>query len=183
GPMRAPLVDQLRFADALLKMGEGDLGDHVVRQASRAGKPVFEARIRPRDAGAYAGKRFLAFAGIGHPEKFFDTLAKAGGAVALTRSFADHHFYTEEDLTELATTAAAAELRLATTAKDAVRLRHGMATPEFLGKLDVLEIDAVFELDRARQRIIDETLSAWRRRRDENGGEPDRTVRRSAPTT
>jgi tetraacyldisaccharide 4'-kinase len=168
GPMRAPLLDQLRFADALLKMGTGSGGDEAVRKAARAGKPVFEAATRPKDAGRLSGKRFLAFAGIGHPEKFFDTVADAGGVVALTRAFPDHHFYSEDELQELAATARAGQLRLVTTAKDAARLRNGSASADFLKRLDVLEIETVFDLDHAPTRIIDETLAAWRQRR--NGG-------------
>ncbi|TIL55621.1 MAG: tetraacyldisaccharide 4'-kinase, partial [Mesorhizobium sp.] len=49
-------------------------------------------------------------------------------------------------------------------AKDAARLRHG-ASQEFLDQLEVLEIDAVFELDHVPERIIDETLDAWRQRK------------------
>jgi tetraacyldisaccharide 4'-kinase len=168
GPMRAPLLDQLRFADALLKMGTGSGGDEAVRKAARAGKPVFEAATRPKDAGRLSGKRFLAFAGIGHPEKFFDTVADAGGVVALTRAFPDHHFYSEDELQELAATARAGQLRLVTTAKDAARLRNGSASTDFLKRLDILEIETVFDLDHAPTRIIDETLVAWRQRR--NGG-------------
>jgi tetraacyldisaccharide 4'-kinase len=168
GPMRAPLLDQLRFADALLKMGTGSGGDEAVRKAARAGKPVFEAATRPKDSGRLSGKRFLAFAGIGHPEKFFDTVADAGGVVALTRAFPDHHFYSEDELQELAATAHAGQLRLVTTAKDAARLRNGGAPADFLKRLDVLEIETVFDLDHAPTRIIDETLAAWRQRR--NGG-------------
>jgi tetraacyldisaccharide 4'-kinase len=166
GPMRAPLLDQLRFADALLKMGPGSGGDEVVRAAARAGKPVFEAATRPKDGGRLSGKRFLAFAGIGHPEKFFDTVAEAGGVVALTRAFPDHHFYSEDELQELAATARAGQLRLVTTAKDAARLRNGGASADFLKRLDVLEIETVFDLEHAPERIIDETLAAWRQRRN-----------------
>jgi tetraacyldisaccharide 4'-kinase len=168
GPMRAPLLDQLRFADALLKMGAGEAGDEAVRKAARAGKPVFEAATRPKDAGRFSGKRFLAFAGIGHPEKFFDTVAEAGGIVALTRAFPDHHFYGEDELQELAATARAGQLRLVTTAKDAARLRNGGATADFVKGLDVLEIETVFDLEHAPERIIGETLMAFRHRR--NGG-------------
>jgi tetraacyldisaccharide 4'-kinase len=166
GPMRAPLVEQLRFADAVLKMGEGSAADEAVRKAARAGKPVFEAVTRPKDGGRFAGRRVLAFAGIGHPDKFFDTVAKAGGAVVLTRAFPDHHFYSDDELQELAATARAGQLQLVTTAKDAARLRNGAAShAEFLRQLDVLEIETTFDLEHAPARIIDETLSAWRLRR------------------
>jgi tetraacyldisaccharide 4'-kinase len=166
GPMRAPLVEQLRFADAVLKMGEGSAADEAVRKAARAGKPVFEAATRPKDGGRFAGRRVLAFAGIGHPDKFFDTVAKAGGVVALTRAFPDHHFYSDDELQELAATARAGQLQLVTTAKDAARLRNGAAShAEFLRQLDVLEIETAFDLEHAPTRIIDETLNAWRLRR------------------
>jgi tetraacyldisaccharide 4'-kinase len=40
GPMRARLVDQMRHADAIVKLGEGSGADTVIRQAARAGRPV-----------------------------------------------------------------------------------------------------------------------------------------------
>lgn len=165
GPLRAPLLQQLRFADAVLKVGEGTEADDIVRKASRAGKAVFEARVKPRRAEALAGRRFLAFAGIGHPEKFFDTVGLAGGELVLKRPFADHHPYRDEDLEELAIAARADGLELVTTAKDAARLRDGEKARAFLESLHVLEIEIEFDLKRAPTRIIDETVEAWRRRR------------------
>ncbi|WP_429093753.1 tetraacyldisaccharide 4'-kinase [Aminobacter sp. BE322] len=165
GPMRARLVDQLRFTDAVIRMGEGDMANAVVRQAARAGKPVFAATARPRGKKMFQGRRFLAFAGIGHPEKFFDTVTKAGGTVVLAHAFPDHHFYLPDELEDLAKAAQAGELELVTTSKDAARLRHGAAAAEFLARLNVLEIDAVFEIEHTAERIVDETLDAWRRRK------------------
>ncbi|MER8375117.1 tetraacyldisaccharide 4'-kinase [Mesorhizobium sp. M1406] len=164
GPLRAKVVDQLVFTSGLLKMGEGTAADAVVRQAARAGRPIFEARTEPSGKAGFAGKRLLAFAGIGHPEKFFDTVRAAGGELVSTRPFPDHHFYAEDELAELAATAGAERLGLITTAKDAARLRHG-ASRDFLDQLEVLEIDTVFELDHVPARIIDETLDAWRQRK------------------
>lgn len=166
GPVRAPLLAQLRLADALLKMGEGDAADSVIRMASRANKPVFEAFARPRNPEALAGRRFLAFAGIGHPEKFFDTVRAAGGEVVRTHAFPDHHAFTKEDFEELSELAGKGSLELITTAKDAVRLRHGTAAAQlFLKSLVLLEIDAVFDLQHVPARIITDTLAAWRRRK------------------
>jgi tetraacyldisaccharide 4'-kinase len=159
------VVDQLVYTSSLLKMGEGTAADRVIRQAARAGKPIYEARTRPRGRKAFAGKRFLAFAGIGHPDKFFDTVTGTGAVVVLSRAFPDHHVYGEDELAELLKTARDNEMRLITTAKDAARLRHGAASAEFLEMLDILEIDAVFEQDYAPTRVINETLEAWRLRR------------------
>ena len=92
-------------------------------------------------------------------------MREAGGEVALARSFPDHHFYGQDELAELAATARRDGLGLVTTAKDAARLRHGAAPDDFLGQLDVLEIDTVFDLDHVPERIIGETLDAWRQRR------------------
>lgn len=165
GPLRAPVVSQLRFADAILRMGEGDAADVVIRLASRANKPVFEACARPRNPQAVAGRRVLAFAGIGHPQKFFRTLQECGAELVATKSFPDHHQFVADELGDLAIQADKAGLLLVTTAKDAVRLRHAKGVPEgFVERLIVLEIDAVFEADPVPERIIAETLAAWRRR-------------------
>lgn len=166
GPMRAPLTDQLRHADAILKMGHGEAADGVIRSAARAGKPVYEAVARPCSTEQFRDKEFLGFAGIGHPDKFFETLARAGVRVSKTRSFPDHHPYTDEELHDLETTARSEDLELITTEKDAVRLRDGSAAArEFLKQLHVLKIETVFELDATPRRMIEQTLQAWRERR------------------
>ena len=165
GPLRARLIDQVRFSTGIVRMGEDKAGEAVVRLAARAGRPIFEAWTRTRAADKFANRRFLAFAGIGHPDKFFDTVTNAGGEVVMTRSFSDHHFYSNDELKELVQTAKGAELELITTAKDFARLRNGTAPKELLDTFNVLEIDAVFENALATRRIIEETIDAWRDRR------------------
>jgi tetraacyldisaccharide 4'-kinase len=165
GPLRAKVVDQLVYTDALLRMGDGSAADGVVRQAARAGKPIFDAGLQPLDGERFAGRRFFAFAGIGHPEKFFDTVTRAGATVVQARPFPDHHFYDADELAGLLSSAKAEGLELITTAKDAVRLRHGAAEPEFLDKLNVLEIATVFDQPHTPVRIINETVEAWKLRR------------------
>lgn len=165
GPLRAPLIHQIRYATGIVRMGEDTAGEAVVRQAARAGRPIFEASIRPRDGESYIGRRFLAFAGIGHPEKFFNTVGEVGGTAVMSRSFPDHHLYSNDELAELSATAKAAGLELITTAKDAIRLHNATAAKELIEQLVVLEIDAVFETPQSAARIISDTLNAWRERR------------------
>jgi len=64
----------------------------------------------------------LAFAGIGRPEKFFETLSGMGCDLVATRAFADHHPYTSDEVMKLLEDAAAAGAIAVTTEKDAVRL-------------------------------------------------------------
>ena len=165
GPLRAPMADQLRHVTALLRMGEGDAADSVVRAASRAGKPVFEASVQTVNPEAVAGRRLLAFAGIGHPERFYNSLATAGGEVAMWRSFGDHHIFSLPELMDLQDTARDERLDLVTTSKDAARLRHAETPPLFMGDLIELEVEAVFEDPNVPRRIIDRTVAAWKQRR------------------
>lgn len=166
GPMRAGLVDQMRHLDGVLKVGEGEGANLVLRQAARAGRAFFEASLRPTAAEGVAGARCLAFAGIGDPDKFFATVAAVGGEVALEKRFGDHHAYSEFDAQDLLSTAEARGLELVTTAKDAVRLDHGGEAVTALRKrIRVIEIEAEFDTASAPATIIAETLEAWRRRR------------------
>ncbi|ATU92583.1 tetraacyldisaccharide 4'-kinase [Phyllobacterium zundukense] len=165
GPLRAPLTDQLVRTDALLKIGTAAGADHVVRRAARAAKPIYEAVLKPKAVGELAGKRLLAFAGIGDPAKFFRTLEEAGGNVVQTRPFPDHHPYTDDDLGDLAKTADEQGLTLITTAKDQVRLLDGSSSAkEFAARALVLEIELVFSHQQTASRIIRETRERARAR-------------------
>ena len=166
GPLRAPLVDQMRRTDGLLRIGEGDGAAMVVRYAARSARPIFQAQLQTRRPSAIRRRRFLAFAGIGDPDKFYDSVRNAGGNVVLTRSFPDHHPYRAEELVEMDATARAADLDLITTAKDRVRIENGVPGMEnFMQRLQVLEIDLVFDVPGTAERIIGEAAERARLRR------------------
>jgi tetraacyldisaccharide 4'-kinase len=124
GPLRAPLHDQLPRTDAIILVGDGVLPSELEQGLRARGAPLLRGHLVPDEAAVQAlrGKPLLAFAGIGHPPKFFRTLQEAGLDVAATRAFADHHPYTAQDLTRLRAEAAAQGFQLVTTRKDASRL-------------------------------------------------------------
>ncbi|AIK97020.1 tetraacyldisaccharide 4'-kinase [Candidatus Odyssella acanthamoebae] len=66
--------------------------------------------------------RYLAFAGIGYPEKFFKLLEKKGFNIIETYSFADHHPYSLEDINKLTQKAKKMKAQLITTEKDLVKI-------------------------------------------------------------
>ncbi|MEM8489178.1 MAG: tetraacyldisaccharide 4'-kinase [Bacteroidota bacterium] len=140
GPVRVPFRQQLMRADAVLVIGEGARGEFVIRRSSRAGKPVIQATVKPKNT--LPKKKFLAYAGIADPTKFSDTLEKLGTDVQEIEAFGDHHFYTDEECTELLERAKASDLTLLTTSKDAARL-NGMG--KLPGKL--LEASQVLKIE------------------------------------
>jgi tetraacyldisaccharide 4'-kinase len=108
-----------------------------------------------READDLAGRRCLAFAGIGRPEKFFATLATAGAVIAGTRPFPDHHPYRPGELAALAESARRLGADLVTTEKDAVRL-----PPAFSADVRVLRVRLVLDDADALRRQIRDALRA-----------------------
>jgi tetraacyldisaccharide 4'-kinase len=131
GPLREPVAQGLKRADAVIVMGKGnpDL-------AGYAG-PVLRASLQPL-ANDLAGRAVFAFAGIGRPQKFFDTLAAIGAIIKGTSSFDDHHVYRADDLAQLRHEAKGA--LLVTTEKDFVRL-----TPQQRQGVEALAVQARFD--------------------------------------
>lgn len=120
GPLRVPLIRQWRHVHAIVLIGDGEAGERVAAEAARRGLPVHRGRLVP--GGDFTGRRVLAFAGIGRPEKFFASLREAGAEIAGARAFPDHHAYTQRDLSGLAAEARRLGAALMTTQKDRVRL-------------------------------------------------------------
>lgn len=123
GPLRETAASGLSRADALVVLGDGK-GEAYIGETEKnliGALPVLRAELTPVDT-ALAGQRVFAFAGIGRPEKFFQTLRDLGAEVVGSEAFADHQPYTRATLTRLRGAAAAAGAQLVTTAKDAARL-------------------------------------------------------------
>src|SRR5882757_1506698 len=99
GPLRAPLSPQLARTDALVVVGDGEAASEVAAGIAGQGKPVLSAHLMPDDASVAAlrGKRVLAFAGIGDPARFFNTLSANGIVVVKARAFADHHPFSQRE--------------------------------------------------------------------------------------
>ena len=128
GPLREPVASAASRCRAAVLIGDGD-GINI----SLALLPVLRAWIvADPQALANLPVRLLAFAGIGRPEKFFDTLRRSGRAPLDTAAFADHHRYRDIEIVRLRERASALDATLVTTEKDFARLskpmRAGIAT-------------------------------------------------------
>lgn len=120
GPLREPLAAGLARADGVIVIGRDDAG---LARLLEGGPPIYEARLAPGpEADTLAGKRVVAFAGIGRPAKFFATLADIGCELVGLHGFADHHFFTPDEIMRLCDSAQALGAVPVTTMKDFIRL-------------------------------------------------------------
>jgi tetraacyldisaccharide 4'-kinase len=166
GPLRAPLSAQWPRVDGVLVIGAGAPGERAAAAAARQGKPVLHGRLAPDPAAAAGlrGERVLAFAGIGRPGKFFDSLRECGAEPVVARAFPDHHPYRAAEIAALAAEAAARGLRLVTTEKDRVRIA-GLGLP--MGGLSVLPVRLVLADEGALAALLGPALERAGPERDE----------------
>jgi tetraacyldisaccharide 4'-kinase len=127
GPLRAPLSPQLARTDALIVVGRGNAAGAVAAAIASRDRPVLSAHLRADDASVAAlrGKRVLAFAGIGDPDRFFRTLQACGIEIARQKAFADHHPFSQGEIEALVAEAKRDALTPVTTEKDLARLGRG----------------------------------------------------------
>lgn len=125
GPLRERVAAGLSRATAVLVIGSPAERTRFAALWGQAlaGLPVFAAALEPLNTGmVWTGLRALAFAGIGRPEKFFETLRALGADVVRTQSLDDHQPLTPALLARLQSEARHLGAQLVTTEKDAVRL-------------------------------------------------------------
>ena len=83
-----------------------------------------------------AGRRVVAFAGLGRPQGFAETLTAAGAEIVARRWYADHHPYSSTEVQALVDEAVHLDAVPVTTGKDAVKLPADVA-------VWVVEVEAV----------------------------------------
>lgn len=149
GPLRETIARGLARTDAVVMLG----ADQTGASARLGATPVLHAEPRPSTADL-AGRTFVAFAGIGRPQKFFDHFLQAGARLAAARRFADHHTYTGDELAALAAVAQQADAALITTEKDWVRL-----APAWRARIAYLPLTIAWRDERALEAWLDRALT------------------------
>ncbi|HEV2186216.1 MAG TPA: tetraacyldisaccharide 4'-kinase [Stellaceae bacterium] len=130
GPLRERVDDGLARADAIVLLD----GDTAPPGLAGTACPILRASLAPVDGGRLAGRRLVAFAGIGRPEKFFATLRGLGAELVAEHAFPDHHRFSNTEIAALHAAAERKQALLVTTAKDAARLR-----PQSRAGIEVLD--------------------------------------------
>ncbi|NNE57128.1 MAG: tetraacyldisaccharide 4'-kinase [Hellea sp.] len=124
GPLREKLSHSLDRADAIILMKPApdfEIDDDLAAQLK--GKVVIPAYLKP--VGEAPKGKLYAFAGIGRPNKFFDSLRRHGGDIVGEIPYKDHYKYKDGDIEELFMLAGELKAGLITTEKDFVRLPKG----------------------------------------------------------
>lgn len=135
GPLREDFRQGLKRADAVIILGE-DKQDLYRRIPDL---PVFHGKVIP-EAVELSNKNAIAFAGIGRPEKFYQSMRDSGFNLVETIDFPDHHQYSEDELNRLIAKGKKSGAKIFTTSKDFVKIPH------YLQKhFQVLEISIKWE--------------------------------------
>lgn len=151
GPLRESISAGLKRAHAMVIIGRDRLGVAAMAR----GLPILRARLVPGpEASALKGRRALAFAGIGRPSKFFETLTEIGADVRRSIAFPDHHPYRPEEIEAILAEAESTDAVVVTTAKDAVRL-----PPELRERVAVLSVRLTWDDEAALNRLLDRALA------------------------
>jgi len=123
GPLREPIEQGINRAQVLVIIGEDMVNTEEKLKRINPNLIILHASIvTSKDCPDIKDKKVAAFAGIGRPEKFKESLESEGAEVAMWKNFPDHYEYNENDLQQFIKDAEAKDLTIFTTAKDFVRV-------------------------------------------------------------
>ena len=153
GPLREQVSFGLSRADAVIIIGEDKTGmaDYI---RSLVDLPILYATLTADENNPdIKDKKVFAFAGIGRPKKFRETLEAVGAQVEGWTEFPDHFPYNEGDLKKTVAEAEEQNALLVTTPKDHVRLPESLRS-----KILKFSVHLVWEKQDAVVSLIEQTF-------------------------
>ncbi len=152
GPLREPLQNALTRTDAIILIGEDKRN---TLRPIEGKKPVFKCDIAiPENKAPDKDKEYVAFCGLGYPDKFFNTLQTQGYKILSSHPYPDHHLYNEADLAFLTGLAKESNTQLITTEKDYVKIPK-----PYRSMVSMLPIEIVWKDESAITAFLKNTLS------------------------
>lgn len=132
GPLRESIETGINKANLITVLGNKTI-------TINSNKPLIRANIFSKVILNDKNK-YIAFAGIGNPTKFFNSVIESEGNLIETIIFPDHHNYTDLELEKLIKLANDKNARLITTEKDFTRIND-----KFKQYVETLPITLVWE--------------------------------------
>ena len=123
---------------------------------------IFKADLQPdENTLPDCSKPYLAFAGLGYPEKFFTFLRKTlGYKIVKAVPYPDHYPYARTDIQALRQQATALEAEMLTTEKDYFRLPKG-----FKDDVSVVHVSMILDNQKGLVALISKCIENVRKER------------------
>lgn len=137
GPLRENIKIGIKKASLVIIIGSDK---HNIAQKYCQNVKVINAKIKPKNAKNFLFKSAVAFCGIGHPEKFFNSLKESNIKIINKFSYPDHYHYKDSQIKKMLNLANKNNANLVTTKKDWIRLKK-----EFQNQIKYFDIDIEFE--------------------------------------
>jgi len=137
GPLREPLKNLSKAQIVVINGKKNKNFENKIKSLSR-NTEVFYSRYIIKKKSNFKNKKFLAFAGIGNPESFFNLLKENKLNIKQKVSFPDHYSYTKNDIKNIVQKAKKKNLKLITTEKDFYRIKY-----LGLKKIDYISVDLI----------------------------------------
>jgi tetraacyldisaccharide 4'-kinase len=160
GPLREPVATGLKRTDAVLSIGAQNAQKTFAQKWGKSVTiPHLKGHLEPLQTGMdWRGASVLAFAGIGHPQKFFATVTALGANLVKSEALDDHQPLSLALMKRMQVEAMALNAQLVTTEKDAVRLPD-----EFRKEVLTLPVRLQIEDWSALDQLLEATLKVQRR--------------------
>ncbi len=158
GPLREKLRNGLDRADVLISIGtETSQKKFKSIYENYINVPLGIANLEVLNTGlSLKNMKVFAFAGIAHPENFFDTLRAQGAEIVDYEALADHQKLSSTIIKRLIAGARAENAQLITTEKDYVRLPK-----EFRSEVITLPVRVKLNENLSWEKIFKPILSCW----------------------
>lgn len=126
GPLRHLISISMRRADfAIITDYQEAIGEQQVEYLSKylPRERILPARLVVKSKHDEVNERYLAFAGIGEPDKFFNSAKNFGLKICDEAYFDDHHYYTDAEIENLVSQMKdIGATKLLTTTKDIIKI-------------------------------------------------------------
>ena len=124
GPLREE-ISSLKKYDAIFLNGTNEISDNIMMKIKKQNNniEIFQCTYELVNLNSFNKKdRFIAFAGIGFPLNFYETLVDNGFNIIKFLEYPDHYIYSNENLEKIIDIAKKLDAKIITTEKDYTRL-------------------------------------------------------------